>query len=66
MGLAQCLGFFLFLRLGLVEHADEHEVGNLLDYRDGVGDASAVKVEPEASILDRMSWVVMKVDWLVR
>ena len=46
-GLVQGHSFFLFLSLGLVEHADEHEVGDLLDYRDGVGNASAVKVEPE-------------------
>jgi hypothetical protein len=41
-------GGALFLAgLGDVQQAGEHQVGNLLDDRDGIGDASGVEVQPE-------------------
>ena len=40
-------GALFFARLGDVQQAGEHQVGNLLDDGDGIGDATGVEVQPE-------------------
>ena len=51
----------LLLGLHLVEHADEHEVGDLLDDINWICDSTGKKWSQRASILERMSCAVIKV-----
>lgn len=45
--LLQAGGAFFLPRLGDVQQAGEHQVGDLLDDGDGIGDATGVEVQPE-------------------
>jgi hypothetical protein len=45
-GISECGALFL-AGLRDVQQAGEHQVGNLFDDRDGIGDATGVEVQPE-------------------